>query len=165
MKSSASICPVPDEQQPLNEYQELRESWFYSWGTRDLRGYLSPLIVLWLVSWVVAGPVAAASFSPAKLPLQFLLAASAGACIIPALALARLYLGWMYIRDRLHKQTISYEESGWYDGQLWTKPDTVVTRDRLLVSHEVQPILQRLQQTFGVFLLLVLGEGLVWGLL
>lgn len=165
MKSPVSICPVPHEQQPLNEYQELRESWFYSWGTRNLRGYVAPIVVLWLLSWAIAGPVAAVSFVPGKMPLQFFLAAATGACVIPALTLARLYLGWMYIRDRLHKQTISYEESGWYDGQLWTKPDTVVTRDRLLVSHEVQPILYRLQQTFGLFLLLGLGESLVWGLL
>jgi hypothetical protein len=165
MKSSLSVCPVPDEQQPLNEYQELRESWFYSWGTRNLRGYVSPIFVLWVLSWGVAGPVAAASFEPTRYTLQFVLSAAAGASIIPGLALAQLYLGWIYVRDRLYKQTITYEESGWYDGQLWTKPDTVVTRDRLLVNHEIRPILNRLQQTFGILILFVLGEGLAWGLL
>jgi hypothetical protein len=27
---SVSTCPVPTEQQPVNEYQELKESWFFS---------------------------------------------------------------------------------------------------------------------------------------
>ena len=54
-------CPVPVEQQPINEYQDVKESWFYGWGSRDMVGYLKPVIILWSVGWVVAGPMAAAS--------------------------------------------------------------------------------------------------------
>ena len=81
------------------------------------------------------------------------------------LALVRLYLGWSYVCDRLTSPTIFYEESGWYDGQTWTKPPEVLTRERLIVTYQVQPILQRLQRTFGLLALLLLAGTIAWNLL
>lgn len=165
MKPSAPVCPVPAEQQPINEYQELRESWFFRWATLDLRGYVQPIVVLWAMSWLVAGPVAVVSFPLAKHPMQFFLFGAAGAALLPILALLRLYLGWVYVRDRLSQAQVFYEESGWYDGQVWVKPDEVLQRDRLIVTYQIQSILDRLRWTFGVIALLFLGGGVVWQVL
>jgi hypothetical protein len=162
MPSSAPVCPVPTEQQPINEYQELNESWFFRWATFDLTRFVKPILILWLLSWVIAGPVAAVSFPMAKHPAQFLLFGSAGAMIIPILALVRLYLGWVYICDRLSQATVFYEESGWYDGQVWTKPEEVLQRDNLIVTYQIKALLQRLKLTFGVIALLFLVGGSVW---
>lgn len=153
-------CPVPTEQQPINEYQDVRESWFYGWGGRDLTGYLKPLVILWVVGWVVAGPMAAASFAPAKYPLLFSLSAAMGALGLPMLALLQLYVGWAHVGGRLRQTTVPYEESGWYDGQLWIKPEEVSNRDRLIVDYQVQPVLRRIRRTLGVMALL-LALGLV----
>jgi hypothetical protein len=165
MKSSAPVCPVPLEQQPLHEYESLKDSWFYSWGTQNLKGYLKPIALLWLWSWLLSAPIALVSFPWAKYPVQFILSGAAGASLLPLLALLRLYLGWGYICDRLSSETIFYEESGWYDGQTWTKPAELLQRDRLIVSYQVQPILQRLRWTFasvaGLFLLGVIGWNLL----
>jgi len=80
------------------------------------------------------------------------------------LSLTRLYLGWLYVRDRLYSTTVFYEESGWYDGQTWIKPQEVLSRDRLIVTYDIKPILQRLQFTFaGLAGLLVVGT-IVWHL-
>jgi hypothetical protein len=165
MESSVSICPVPTEQQPINEYQELQESWFFRWGTLDLRGYIMKLACVWVGSWLIAGPVAAASFAPKRYMIQFLLCGTAGAGVFLALTLLRLYLGWSYVRDRLLQETIFYEESGWYDGQTWTKPPEILTRDRLIVAYQIQPILQRLKRTFTILVLFVFGGGLIWNCL
>ena len=121
-----SRCPVPVEQQPINEYQDVRESWFYSWAGRDLAGFLKPVIGLWLLSWAFAGPIAAASFHPAKQPLLFCLSGMMGAFSLPILALVQLYIGWSHVGGRLRQQAVPYEESGWYDGQVWVKPEDVV---------------------------------------
>jgi hypothetical protein len=162
MPSSAPVCPVPTEQQPINEYQELKESWFFRWATLNLWAYLKPIFILWSVSWIVSGPVAAASFSLAKHPTQFLLLGAAGALVLPTLALLRLYLGWVYVRDRLFQPTVPYEESGWYDGQVWTKPDDVLQRDQLIVTYQIRSILKRLQLTFAaIALLYIVGSG-IW---
>jgi Conserved in the green lineage and diatoms 27 len=157
-------CPVPAEQQPINEYQDVRESWFYGWGSRDLADYLKPVVILWLVGWIVAGPMAAASFAPAKHPLCFSLSGALGALVLPVLALIQLYVGWAHVGGRLRQTTVPYEESGWYDGQLWVKPEEVSNRDRLIVDYEVQPVLQRIRRTLGVMALLLALGLIVWPL-
>ncbi|MEG4530018.1 CGLD27 family protein [Microcoleus sp. D2_18a_D3] len=162
---SASICPVPQEQRPINEYQELKESWFFSWVTLNWPGYLAKLAWVWAWSCLVSVPIAASSFAPVKYPAQFVLCGAAGASFILGLALLRLYLGWFYVRSRLSNPTVVYEESGWYDCQSWPKTPEVLLQDQLIVNYQLEPILRRLRQTFyGLTVLLVAG-GLTWSCL
>jgi Conserved in the green lineage and diatoms 27 len=165
MESSVSVCPVPSEQQPINEYQELKESWFYSWGTLEVGNYITKIAWVWGWSWVVAGPIAAASFAPMKAGGKFFLFGAAIAGLLMTLVLLRLYLGWWYVRSRLVNPTVFYEESGWYDGQTWVKPLEVLTRDRLLVTYQVQPILKRLVRTFAILAVVFSVGGIIWFLL
>ncbi|NJP10704.1 MAG: CGLD27 family protein, partial [Leptolyngbyaceae cyanobacterium RU_5_1] len=81
------------------------------------------------------------------------------------LVLARLYLGWAYVSSRLTDSTVTYEESGWYDGQTWTKPPAVLNRDRLVAIYEIQPILKRIQKTLGVWVGILVTGAIVWRLL
>jgi hypothetical protein len=165
IRSSVSNCPVPAEQQPLNEYEELKTSWLFRDSISDWREYITKMAWIWGLSWLVAGPVASASFPPHKYLGHFLLSGAAGATVGVVLALVRLYLGWFYVSDRLYNSTVFYEESGWYDGQFWTKPQEVLTRDRLIVTYEIKPILQRLKFTFaGLAGMFVIGT-IVWHLL
>jgi len=165
MESSVSVCPVPAEQQPLNEYEELKSSGFFRTGTLDQHEYIKKLAWIWGLSWLISGPVAAASFAPGKYTAQFILCGVAGASVGVILAVVRLYLGWSYVRDRLMRPTIFYEESGWYDGQTWTKPPELLTRDRLIVTYQIKPILQRLQRTSGFLALLLLADVIFWSFL
>ena len=41
------------------------------------------------------------------------------------LSLLFMRQGWSYVGDRLLSAVIPYEESGWYDGQMWVKPPEV----------------------------------------
>ncbi|NJL41493.1 MAG: CGLD27 family protein, partial [Leptolyngbyaceae cyanobacterium SM1_4_3] len=79
--------------------------------------------------------------------------------------LLRLYLGWIYGARSPVKGNYLYEESGWYDGQTWTKPEEVLQRDRLIVTYQIQPILQRLKRTFGLLVLVFLSGSFVWSFL
>ncbi|WGV24949.1 CGLD27 family protein [Halotia branconii] len=164
IRSSVSNCPVPIDQQPLNEYEELKASWLFRDCTLNLQEYITTIAWIWGLSWLVAGPVAAASFPPNKYLAHFILCGAAGASVGVVLGLTRLYLGWHYVRDRLYSTTVFYEESGWYDGQTWMKPPEILTRDRLIVTYDIKPILQRLQLTFASLAgLLVIGT-IVWHL-
>jgi Conserved in the green lineage and diatoms 27 len=163
MSNSSSFCPVPKEQQPINEYQELQNSWFFGWAKLEPIKYITKLIWVGIWSSIVTAPLAAASFPIAKYPFQFGIATVAGSSIFVALAAIRLYLGWIYIKNRLYNEAIFYEESGWYDGQTWQKTPEILTRDRLLVSFEIQPILKRIQLTFATLVgTLMLGTLLWW---
>lgn len=54
----------------------------------------------------------------------------AGAFVVVAIAIIRIYLGWQYIGNRLLSAAVEYEETGWYDGQVYIKPPEVLARDR-----------------------------------
>ena len=148
MSNSSSFCPVPKEQQPINEYQELQTSWFFGWVKLAPAKYITKLIWVGIWSLIVTAPLAAASFPIAKSPIQFGICAIGGSLVFVLLATIRLYLGWIYVKGRLDGESIFYEESGWYDGQTWIKTPEILTRDRLLVSYEIQPILRRIEFTF-----------------
>lgn len=168
-QSPNQFCPVPLEQQPINEYQELKESWFFSWVTLSKWGFARKLIWIWLWSLLISVPIAAASFPPQKMTPVFLIASGLGASLFVAFTLIRLYLGWVYIGDRLKKTKIVYEESSWYDGQVWEKPLEFYYRDQLIFKHQVEPMIKRLQKagaTLGIlmtvsFISLVLIEVIV----
>lgn len=160
--SISAKCPVPVEQIPIKEYESMSKSWFYSWGARDVRGYLVPIISLWLLSWVVVGPMAAVSFVPSKMPPQFIISASLGALLLPTLALVQLYIGWLHVCDRLCQTSVPYEESGWYDGQFWDKPEDVINQDRLIADYQVKPLMKRIKKTFAVILGIISFSLVTW---
>lgn len=158
------VCPVPDEQQPIVEYQLLSESCFFRSCAGEWREYVAMMAGFWMLSFPVAAAVAAASFPVAKYPIQFCLGATAGANFVVILVSIRLYLGWKYIRDRLSNSIVFYEESGWYDGQSWEKTPEILARDRLLATYEVQPVLRRIQNTLvGLGVLYLIG-AIVWSI-
>ncbi|WP_159789348.1 CGLD27 family protein [Sodalinema gerasimenkoae] len=159
-----SRCPVPKDQQPIQEYQALKEGCLFGASQGTLGSYLKALAWIGGPSWLLIAPIAAASFAPERFPIQFLLSATLGASAMVGLALLRLFLGWMYIRDRLGNPVVVYEESGWYDGQTWTKTEAVLARDRLIVEYQLRPIFQRLRRT-AVGLGLVVGvSAIAWSL-
>lgn len=121
--------------------------------------------MVWGMSWLVSGPIAAASFAPMHNPWAFFFCGAGGANFLLLLVLLRLYSGWSYVGDRLYRAVIPYEESGWYDGQQWTKPPEVLSRDRLILTYQVKPVLLRLQWTIGTIFFMVVAGGTVWGLM
>ncbi|XP_010559007.1 PREDICTED: uncharacterized protein ycf36 [Tarenaya hassleriana] len=146
----SSEIEVPSEQRPVNEYSSLKDGILYSWGELGPSQFFLRLGGLWLVTFTVLGvPIAAASFNPSREPLRFILAAGTGTLFLVSLIVLRIYLGWSYVGDRLLSAVVPYEESGWYDGQMWVKPPEVLARDRLLGSYKVKPVIQMLKQTLA----------------
>lgn len=142
-------CPVPKDQQPLNEYVELKEAFFYRWAKLERLPYLRKLLLIWLGFMVIFSPVAISIEPPSRHLWQFICVASIGGAVGLILPVLLLLSGWSHVRQRLDSAKIFYEESGWYDGQTWEKPDADLTKDRLLVAYEIKPVINRLQMTLG----------------
>lgn len=161
MNKSSTFCPVPEEQQPVNEYQELSQSGFFQWVALPKGQFLRKLTKVWALSLFLTAPIAAASFPPDDQLIPFLVASAMGGGFFVALALVRLYLGWQHIGSRLLKTKIVYEESSWYDGQVWEKPLEIYNRDRLIFNYQVEPLLKRLRKSSLLLLgLMVTGAGI-----
>jgi hypothetical protein len=161
-KFSVNFCPVPIEQQPINEYQELKDSWLFNWGTLAIGQYSRKLT--WVGFWcsIFVVPLSMSMYNPNKQPLEFTLSCLIGVSLLIGLFLSRIYLGWQYIKDRLKRDRIFYEESGWYDGQTWLKPATMLDRDRLIVSYEIEPILNRFHKTYGLIAAIIAISSSIW---
>nr|YP_009504567.1 hypothetical protein [Cyanophora sudae]AWW13677.1 hypothetical protein [Cyanophora sudae] len=151
-----SFCPIPTEQQPLNEYQILNNSFLFYWPSQKFEIYLFYLSIVYLLGFLLTLTIVLNNGFNLSKPLDIILNAIMGGNFILILDLCRLYLGWSYICQRLLSATVSYEESGWYDGQVWVKPSEVLIKDRLVGIYQVRPILDRLKQTLG-FIFLFLG--------
>ena len=143
-------CPVPREQRPLREYDQLCRSWFFAWPLHE--GF--PLVQALTISWLIAFPpsllVASGSLILRQNSAKMVLAAAVAALALPLLLLCRQWLGWTYVRKRLVSERVEYEESGWYDGQVWEKPLTWRQRDLLVASHQVAPVLHRLRKSMAI---------------
>ena len=81
---------------------------------------------------------------------------------IPLLISIRLYLGWNHIFKRLTSEKVEYEESGWYDGQVWEKPLVLKEKESLIASIEVKPILKNLIQILSIISVLALSGILIF---
>ena len=68
----------------------------------------------------------------------------------------------IYIYNRLMNATITYEESGWYDGQTWIKTNMVLQQDRLVGTYEVLPLINRLRLIILVFTVSILILGHIY---
>eukprot|EP00270_Netrium_digitus_P004274 TRINITY_DN1523_c0_g1_i1.p1 TRINITY_DN1523_c0_g1~~TRINITY_DN1523_c0_g1_i1.p1 ORF type:complete len:346 (+),score=42.05 TRINITY_DN1523_c0_g1_i1:121-1158(+) len=141
-------CPVPLEQQPMKEYENLLDTAIFPWVTMGPVNYGLRLAGVGLLfSLLIGWPVSSISFDPKDQALQCVLGTLAGGQVAVTLATLRLYLGWAYVGNRLFSATVEYEETGWYDGQVWVKTPELLARDRLLASYRVKPLLDRLKST------------------
>lgn len=140
-------CPVPQGQKPLNEYNSLKQSFGFKWTCKDTTSFLKGSTFLIILLFASSIGVMCNTPNWEKDTASFIMQVVVSSVTFFILIILRLYLAWMYIYDRLMKATVSYEESGWYDGQTWIKTPEILIQDRLTGTYEVLPILKRLENT------------------
>ena len=155
------ICPVPREQQPTNEFIELSKSTIFSWP-KTKKSLILVLIKFWIGSFVLFLVISSGSIYFETNFLKYVLLSFFSSLSIPLLISIRLYLGWNHVFKRLTSEKVEYEESGWYDGQVWIKPLVIKEKESLIASIEVKPILKNLIQTFSIILVIVLSGILLF---
>ncbi len=156
-----SKCPVPREQQPTNEFIELSKSKIFSWP-KTKKSLIIILIKFWVGAFVLFLVISSGSVYFKTSLLKYILLSFFCSLSIPLLISIRLYLGWNHIFKRLTSEKVEYEESGWYDGQVWEKPLVLKEKESLIASIEVKPILQNLIQTLSIILVLALSGILIF---
>ena len=156
-----SKCPVPREQQPTNEFIELSKSKIFSWP-KTKKSLILILLKFWVGAFVLFLVISSGSVYFKTSTLKYILLSFFSSLSIPLLITIRLYLGWNHIFKRLTSEKVEYEESGWYDGQVWEKPLVLKEKESLIASIEVKPILKNLIQIFSIISVLVLSGILIF---
>jgi len=156
-----SKCPVPKEQQPTNEFIELSKSIIFSWP-KTKKSLFIVLIKFWVGSFILFFVISSGSIYFKKSILKYVLLSLFSSLSIPLLISLRLYLGWNHVFKRLTSERVEYEESGWYDGQVWIKPLALKEKESLIASIEVKPILKNLIQVFSIISVLSLSGILLF---
>ena len=156
-----SKCPVPREQQPTNEFIELSKSNIFSWP-KTKKSLILVLIKFWLATFVLFLIISSGSIYFKTSFLKYVLLSFFSSLSIPFLISIRLYLGWNHVFKRLTSEIVEYEESGWYDGQMWIKPINLKEKESLIASIEVKPILKNLIQILSIILVIALSGILLF---
>ena len=156
-----SKCPVPREQQPTNEFIELSKSKIFSWP-KTKQSLIIVLTKFWIGAFALFLVISSGSIYFKTSILKYVLLSLFSSLAIPLLISIRLYLGWKHVFKRLTSEKVEYEESGWYDGQVWIKPLVLKEKESLIASIEVKPILKNLIQIFSIFSILALSGILIF---
>jgi hypothetical protein len=146
------LCPVPEDQKPINQYINMKENSFLNWTMFSFQKYIfqiisgfSLLFPLFLICFLNFTP-----FSVLEIGKIFVISST--------IFFLLLYLRWSDINQRLIQARVFYEEASWFDGKIWEKPFFLIKNDKLLSAHKIEPIRQRLFYTllFHVGLLFIL---------
>ena len=153
---SNSKCPVPKEQQPTNEFIELSNSRIFALPKSNKK-YLFILGLVWAITFFIFLVISSGSVYFSINLTKYLLISFFSSLLGPLLITIRLFLGWNHIYTRLNSESVEYEESGWYDGQIWIKPPALKEKESLIASLEVKPILENLIQISSIIISLILS--------
>jgi len=156
-----SKCPVPREQQPTNEFIELSKSKIFS-CPKTKKSLIFILAKFWVGTFVLFLVISSGSVYFKSSIYRYIILSFFSSLSIPLLISIRLYLGWNHIFNRLISEKVEYEESGWYDGQVWEKPLGLKEKESLIASIEVKPILKNLFQIFSIISVLALSGILIF---
>jgi len=156
-----SKCPVPKEQQPINEFIELSKSIFFSWP-KTKKSLIFVLIKFWIGAFILFLFISSGSVYFKTSITKYVLLSLFSSISIPLLISLKLYLGWNHVFKRLNSERVEYEESGWYDGQVWIKPLVLKDKESLIASIEVKPILKNLIQVISIISIFALSGILLF---
>ena len=151
------LCPVPEEQKPINGYIGLKENQLTNWTTLSKRNYEKKLLSLFSFFFFLVSFFRISSFSDNRYLFDwFLITFSLSLTLLFFLVLL-IFFRWKQIEKDFNQPRLFYEEASWYDGQIWEKPFSILKNDKLISTQKIKPILQRISRTMFTLLSWNLG--------
>ena len=155
------ICPVPQNQRPINEFNSIRNSWIISWPFLERNIFYRKLMFSWLFITPVSLTISYGSDYLKNNIFELIFLSFTASVAFPILILIRQWLSWVYIYKRLNSEKIEYEESGWYDGQTWEKPISWRAKDLLIAQPQIKPILNHLEVIIILLISIIISSFLI----
>ena len=142
------LCPIPDDQKPINEYINLKENDFTNLMLLSKKNYFSKIFINFLIGFVLATPLTFLFNVNSQLFLYNSFYSTSFLILNFFINLSR----WSQLLKRFRSSRLFYEEGSWYDGQNWEKPLELIKNDKLLTSQKIKPTLKRIIKTLMVLL-------------
>ena len=144
------LCPVPDDQKPINEYLNLKENKFLNWGSLNSnknKKFLGTIFLTFFSFFSIN------QFQPFSFATFFEILFNT--LIIIQFFLFVILIRWITINQKFQNSRLIYEEASWYDGQIWEKPFFLIKNDKLISTQKIEPILEEIIKSFFISLFLL----------
>ena len=138
------LCPVPEEQKPLNEYILLKRSNILNWAFLPFQQYLLKIVSTSFLYFPIV-LICLLNLTPLSIIdiIEVFLISS-------TIFFSVIYTRFSDVYKKLNQARVFYEEASWFDGKIWEKPFFLIKNDKLISSQKVQPIVKRLKYTILV---------------
>lgn len=148
------LCPIPEDQKPINEYLDLLENNFFNWNGFTTKLYNIKLLNrLGLYFLIFCFLRLERIHENSKITNWLVINLGLGLTIF-VFSLVFNFLRWKDLGKKFSDSQIFYEESSWFDSQTWEKPFFLIKNDKLIFHQKIIPILRRLGRTIFKSLLL-----------
>ena len=111
------LCPIPDDQKPINEYINLKENDFTNLMLLSKKNYFSKIFINFLIGFVLVTPLTFLFNVNSQLFLYNSFYSTSFLILNFFINLSR----WSQLLKRFRSSRLFYEEGSWYDGQYWEK--------------------------------------------
>lgn len=140
------LCPIPEDQKPINQYINLKENIFLNWEILSGKEYASKFRNFFFTIFLIIG-IIASDFLASNFLLWFSISLKYTFLVFLILFLVKL-IRWQDIFKIFSIVRIFYEEGSWYDGEIWEKPMSLIKNDKLLSTQKIKPVIKRIRQNF-----------------
>lgn len=141
------LCPVPEEQKPINEYIGLKENFLTGWTTLSTNSYENKIRDIFFKAFFVICCFQISHFQGIYYGLEWLLENIWWTTNFLLFFLLVILSRWIETEKRFQEARLFYEEASWYDGQIWEKPLAIIKNDNLIRTQKIQPMIQRIKKT------------------
>ena len=125
------LCPIPEEQKPINEYILSKDFFkiFLGKGIKKILETNSQKVFLFSVVFFIFFTFCTSEGLLEEVPqgsifVFFFFIASFFSFFL-------FFFSWFQLQKRLNQAQIFYEEASWFDGQFWKKPLFLLKNDSL----------------------------------
>lgn len=113
------LCPVPEDQKPINEYIGLKENPLTNWTTLSKRNYSTKVIRFFGSLFSLFSLF---TFSQMSFWFDWIVSNIFWTLLCLIFFYFVLLWRWNQVKSRFNESRLFYEEASWYDGQIWEKP-------------------------------------------
>lgn len=134
------LCPIPDDQKPINQYFSLKENILFNLLGINKTNYFSKILLNYILFFTLITPFTFLF----KLNKEIFLFNSLFSINIILIFFIINFVLWLQLLNQFRNARLFYEEGSWYDGQFWEKPIELIKNDKLIIQQKIKPIIKRI---------------------